>query len=71
MRQTDEQTDGLTDRRMDRQMDGRNKWHIEVGAPPKKLGNTEAELKKVLLIKKACILLRLYNLNDLVCFVYF
>ena len=29
-------TDGRTDRRTDGQTDRRKKWHIEVGAPPKK-----------------------------------
>ena len=43
-RWTDRRTDGWIDGQMDRQMgrqtdgqiDGRKKWHIEVGAPPKK-----------------------------------
>ena len=34
-------TDGWTDRRTD----GRKKWHIEVGAPPKKWYKNEAPLK--------------------------
>ena len=33
---TDRQKDGRTDRRMNRWTDGQKKWHIEVGAPPKK-----------------------------------
>ena len=39
--------DMLRDRRTDGQMDGQKKWHIEVGAPPKKLLRQE-KLNKVL-----------------------
>ena len=30
----------------DRQMDGRKKWHIEVGAPPKKTAEIEPETEQ-------------------------
>ena len=70
---SERQAAGQRDRSADRWIDGwidgwtdrQKKWHIEVGALPKKLSSIEAELKKVLHIKKICILVGLYNLNGL------
>ena len=37
--------DMVHNRQMDGQTDGRKKWHIEVGAPPKKWYKKDAPLK--------------------------